>query len=72
VTSTVWNRGVVIWQDADEEEFAPEPAILLHQDNGHTIIAEQEGRVITFTTAGALEFAKRLRELVKLSRDGSE
>ena len=46
----VWQAGRVFWQEGDDDEnYLPEPALLVHVDNGGCLILQQEDRYITIT-----------------------
>lgn len=51
MSEPVWNHGEVFWQEGGED--LPEPAILIHVDNGGAMILQQENRYITLTRTAA-------------------
>ena len=61
----VWNRGQVIWQEAEEE--VPNAAILAHIDSAGTIVLQQEENQIVIDRQSVEMLVKVLRMLAKQS-----
>ena len=62
--SKVFNSGVIVWQHGDDENVG-NPALLLHVDNGNTLVLEQEGREICIDWSTVEPLIKALREKQK-------
>lgn len=60
VSVKAWNDALVFYQDGDDDDAVPEPALLIHIDQGGTLVIQQESRAITINRAS---FAALLRTL---------
>lgn len=60
-TIPVWNRGRVLYQETAATEEIPEPALLIHVDNGGTLVIDQEGRQITINRGSLKPLIAELR-----------
>lgn len=59
----VLNKGRVVWQIPDEQVGVPEAAVLIHLDNGGTLVLEQENRYIDVSKAAVPEICRVLKEV---------
>jgi hypothetical protein len=60
-TILVLNQGRVLYQDADGDGL-PEPALLIHRDEGETLVIQQEDRWITLNNSSLRALIAELRK----------
>lgn len=70
-TIPVWHHGRVLYQETGDGEEIPEPALLIHVDNGGTLVIDQEGRYITINRGTLKPLIAELRaELARGRKEG--
>ena len=65
--SKVWNTGTILWQEGDADGIS-NAALLIHRDNGGTLILQQENDCIVLDDSTVRPLVQLLTEMVKAGK----